>query len=159
MRAVWGLVLAGCTSTVGAPSGPSTRIAACGDPQPFDDAVFSALTTTAWDQNCGGGPLPPTCNHLTLTADGAYSWTAVSDYVERDQSGMWNFFARTEADGIVCLDTGAVLPYTLGSGSLVCAYNGKLVKATWDGGVTWNREHCWPESLGLAGANAWGQSG
>jgi hypothetical protein len=118
MRAVWGLVLAGCTSTVGAPPGPPTGVAACGDPQPFDDAVFAALTATAWDQNCGTGPFPPTCNHVSLAADGTYSWTAVSDYVERDQSGAWNFAARTDTAGIVCLDTGAVLPYTLGSGSL-----------------------------------------
>src|SRR5438477_8626941 len=109
MRVVWGMVLAGCTSTVGAPTGGgSGAVAACGDPQPFDDAVFATLTATAWDEVCGGGPLPPTCNHVTLAADGSYEWTAVSDVVERDQRGAWNFFARTDSDGIICLDTGAV---------------------------------------------------
>lgn len=114
------LVLAGCTSTVGAPGGGggAAGIAACGDPQPFDEAVFAALTQAGWDQSCGGGPLPGTCNHMKLSADGSFEWTAISDVVERDQRGVWNFSARTETEGIVCLDTGAVLPFKLENGAL-----------------------------------------
>ncbi|MBQ8295695.1 MAG: endonuclease [Clostridia bacterium] len=30
-------------------------------------------------------------------------------------------------------------------------YSGKVLSGTWDGGSTWNREHTWPNSKGLAG--------
>lgn len=109
---MWAVVLAGCTSSV---SSSTQNVVACGEPTPYDNATFAALTANAWDQDCGGGPLPPTCNHVTLAADGTYDWTAVSDVVERDQHGAWNFNARTDSSGIVCLDNGAVLPYQLGS--------------------------------------------
>jgi endonuclease I len=33
------------------------------------------------------------------------------------------------------------------SSNLILVYRGTSVKATWDGGITWNREHVWPQSL------------
>lgn len=35
---------------------------------------------------------------------------------------------------------------------VVLAYNGISVSGDWDSGVTWNREHRWPDSLGLGGS-------
>ena len=32
-----------------------------------------------------------------------------------------------------------------------CFYTNKSLSSTWDSGKTWNREHCWPNSKGLAG--------
>jgi hypothetical protein len=106
------LALVGCT--VGSPSDPSAGIAACGATSPYDHAVFAALTAVEWDNNCvGGGGLPPTCTQIQLGADGHFKWQAVSDVVERDQSGGWNFSARSDHDGIVCLQTGAVLAFSI----------------------------------------------
>lgn len=34
------------------------------------------------------------------------------------------------------------------SGYFISFYTGKSMKATWDGGTTWNREHVWCQSLG-----------
>ena len=38
-------------------------------------------------------------------------------------------------------------------GSISCFYTGKSIGPGWDGGATWNREHTWPNSKGLAGAD------
>jgi endonuclease I len=37
-------------------------------------------------------------------------------------------------------------------GNLILAYNGASVSGAWDGGATWNREHRWPDSIGLNGS-------
>ena len=34
------------------------------------------------------------------------------------------------------------------SGYLITIYSRQSVKAAWDGGTTWNREHVWPQSMG-----------
>ena len=34
------------------------------------------------------------------------------------------------------------------SGNIITIYSRKSVRATWDGGNTWNREHVWPQSTG-----------
>ena len=36
--------------------------------------------------------------------------------------------------------------------NLLLVYSGFSVDATWDSGVTWNREHLWPDSLGIDGS-------
>jgi hypothetical protein len=114
---MWAFLLAGCSTTVGGT--PADGIAACGTPRPSDAALFAALTTNTWAESCGGGGgLAPTCNTVSLGADGHYEWMAVSDYVERHQHGDWNFYARTENAGIVCLDTGAVLPFMFDGNTL-----------------------------------------
>ena len=43
-------------------------------------------------------------------------------------------------------------------GTIICFYCHQETNATWDGGLTWNREHVWPQSLGwfsttMAGAD------
>ena len=39
-----------------------------------------------------------------------------------------------------------------GSPSTISSYySGKAIGPSWDGGSTWNREHTWPDSKGLAG--------
>lgn len=37
-------------------------------------------------------------------------------------------------------------------GNVILAYNGASVSGEWDSGVTWNREHRWPDSMGLGGS-------
>lgn len=84
-----------------------------------DAAVYQALTRTTWfDQGrCGsGGPLPPTCNRVRLGGDGSYSWTAISDVPERQESGSWNFRARDATSGLVCLGDGSVIDVALTPG-------------------------------------------
>jgi endonuclease I len=39
------------------------------------------------------------------------------------------------------------------SSNLLLVYSGYSVPGAWDAGVTWNREHCWPDSLGLDGTS------
>ena len=116
---MWALVVAGCTTTVDTGAG-GAGIAACGTPTPFDATAFANLTATNWnDGGCdSGGPLPPTCNTIELDADGRYAWTAISDVVERDQHGQWNFTARDQSSGIVCLDNGAVLAFEMIAGGM-----------------------------------------
>lgn len=119
MRRLLLVGLAGCATNVG--TGPyGAGIAACAAASPYDDAVFAALTASEWDSGCdgGGGGLAPTCTRIQLGADGEFSWLAVSDYVERDQAGRWAFSARSSTAGIVCLGTGAVLPFELAPGLL-----------------------------------------
>lgn len=36
-------------------------------------------------------------------------------------------------------------------GNIVLVYNGASVSGAWDAGATWNREHRWPDSIGLGG--------
>ena len=38
-----------------------------------------------------------------------------------------------------------------GGGRISSFYSGKEIGPSWDGGSTWNREHTWPNSKGLAG--------
>ena len=37
--------------------------------------------------------------------------------------------------------------------NISCFYTGKTLSSTWDSGSTWNREHTWPNSKGLAGSD------
>jgi hypothetical protein len=96
---------------------PEETLPVCGAGDPgTDEIVFTRLTATSWYDaaSCEAqDPLPPTCNRLRFSADGTYWWRAESDYVERDQSGRWNFRARDGASGIVCLDDGSVVDFLL----------------------------------------------
>lgn len=84
-----------------------------------DAAAYHALTATSWYDTgaCeAGGGLPPTCNRLRLDGNGSFLWTAVSDVVERMQSGAWNFRARDATSGVVCLGDGSVVDFVLRPG-------------------------------------------
>lgn len=51
-------------------------------------------------------------------------------------------------------DTRELYRYTdcqNGGGKISSFYSGKEIGPAWDGGATWNREHTWPNSKGLAG--------
>jgi endonuclease I len=37
-------------------------------------------------------------------------------------------------------------------GNVILIYSGVSVSGAWDAGITWNREHTWPDSRGLAGS-------
>ena len=39
-------------------------------------------------------------------------------------------------------------------GSISSFYSGKAIGPAWDGGKTWNREHCWPNSKSNGGSNS-----
>ena len=98
---------------------PSETHPVCGpsdDPALVDALVFAELTATSWYQEgaCNDpAPLPPTCNRLELRADGTFAWTAISDYVERDESGPWNFRPRDAESGVICFGGGSVMDYRL----------------------------------------------
>jgi hypothetical protein len=85
-----------------------------------DRAVFQALTSVDWANSaCAStAPLAPTCHRLELRADGSYAWTAISDYTERDDAGTWNFRARSDRDGLVCLSDGSVMNFRVEDGSM-----------------------------------------
>ncbi len=57
--------------------------------------------------------------------------------------------------GLQIVDSDPNDPPSAGhAGKVVLAYNGQTVTATWDSGVTWNREHRWPASIGLGSSGA-----
>ena len=56
-------------------------------------------------------PLPPICRTLEFRKSGEYRWTAVSDYVERDEVGRWNFRLTDETSGLVYLDNGSLVRF------------------------------------------------
>jgi hypothetical protein len=69
-------------------------------------AAFDRLTGVKWTgTGCNSGAnQPPTCNTLELRRDGSYALRAVSDYVERDDAGRWNFSIDDQGGGVLCLD-------------------------------------------------------
>ncbi|MEM9456984.1 MAG: hypothetical protein AAGF11_22595 [Myxococcota bacterium] len=78
-----------------------------------DAALFNFIVASEWvDSGCGPSedPLPPTCERIELRANGDYVWTAVSDYIERDDAGRWNLWTDAER-GLVFLDNGSVLDF------------------------------------------------
>jgi hypothetical protein len=95
----------------------------CGDlvvRRPYDETLFKTLTTHQWrNPTCGSyDQMPLTCITIELRADGTYRWSIVSDIVERDESGIWNFSARDERSGIVLLSGGSVIAFELNNGQL-----------------------------------------
>jgi hypothetical protein len=104
MSLMWAML--GCT---GGNSAVARNVCGAGNPT-VDAAIDHALTRASWFDaaGCGptGDPLPPTCNRVRLGGDGSYTWTAVSDAPERQQSGTWNFRARDATSGVVCLADG-----------------------------------------------------
>jgi len=83
---------------------------------PDDAAAFHALTRTTWYDSgrCNSSDrLPPTCNRLELGSDTVYTWTAFSDYAERDQRGTWNLHARDATHGLVCLNDGSAVDFAV----------------------------------------------
>ncbi|MEO7094394.1 MAG: hypothetical protein ABI175_14150 [Polyangiales bacterium] len=117
MRLLLLLLVLAC-GAVGCSVGPSDSSASSvcvAGKTAIDAEVFARLTSTSWFDTggCAGGQQPPTCNRIGLSRDGSYHWKAVSDYVERDQAGGWNFRARDATSGVICLDDGSVIDFAL----------------------------------------------
>src|SRR6185503_4798316 len=59
-------------------------------------------------------------------------------------------------DRLQVLDAGPMIPDPANPSVMVpsvqLTYSGVYVKAAWDAGVTWNREHLWCDSYGIEGA-------
>jgi len=109
---VMGVVVCACdvrTETLAAETGDP--VSDCDYPGDRTAATFEALTANVWNGlgcDYAGDELPPPCDTLTLSADGTYSWVAISDYVERDDAGRWTFY---EAGGLthVAFDDGSFI--------------------------------------------------
>jgi len=113
MRAILALAtLLGCAGVGEVDT--AQHICGLGNPS-VDAAVFGALTRTSWYDapRCAAAPQPPTCNRLQLDGDGSYRWTAISDAVERDDTGPWSFRARDATSGVACLGDGSVVDFAL----------------------------------------------
>jgi hypothetical protein len=80
-----------------------------------DDEIFDFLTNTSWeDLGCrpiAGPHLAPTCEILEFRRNGTYSWTAMSDYLERSKTGSWNFKLSNDTSnaGQMYLENGSVI--------------------------------------------------
>jgi hypothetical protein len=108
------LVLVGCGGAD--PEEFAKQVCGAGSSRAVDAAMYDALTAPSWfvRSRCESSDrLPPTCNRVRLSGDGTYTWTAFSDYPERDQAGAWSFRARDETSGLVCLDNGSVVDVAL----------------------------------------------
>jgi WD40 repeat protein len=83
-------------------------------------ALFEFLVANTWrGAGCDvSAQLPPTCHSLTLLANGSYSWTAVSDYPERQDSGQWNFVARDRDSGTLFFSNGSSVLFRRNGGQL-----------------------------------------
>lgn len=106
------LVLVGCGAD---PEELAKQVCGAGD-RAADAAMYDALTANSWfdRSRCESSDrLPPTCNRVRLAGNGTYTWTAVSDYPERNQAGAWSFRARDATRGLVCLDNGSVVDVAL----------------------------------------------
>ena len=44
------------------------------------------------------------------------------------------------------------------SSTITCFYSGTELDSSWDGGTTWNREHCWPKSKNKDGESSNGNA-
>ncbi|HEY3494698.1 MAG TPA: WD40 repeat domain-containing protein [Polyangiaceae bacterium] len=72
--------------------------------------AFTLLTGTSWQGlDCGDGinGIPFRCDQVSLLPDGTYTWSARSDFLERDESGTWNFFARSASSGTLFFSNGS----------------------------------------------------
>ncbi|HVP12165.1 MAG TPA: endonuclease [Phycisphaerae bacterium] len=138
-------------------AGPSLT---CGSPINLQLAVTSAqgsstilLTLTACAP--GGGLYdPPADYYTTATGTGATLKTHLHNITAKD---YWNGFLSSPThhvhsydDAKTALQITDVDPNN--PEHIILLYNGASVPKSWDGGATWNREHQWPDSLGIDGS-------
>lgn len=85
------------------------------------EALFEFLTANEWQGTACtvASMLPPTCHHLTLEPSGEYSWSAVSDYPEREDSGEWNFVARDGDSGTLFFSNGSSVLFDRDGANLI----------------------------------------
>lgn len=78
--------------------------------------LFKQLTKNSWCNKSAENSkslLAPTRKNYSFKGDGSYTWSHFSDYPEGGGSGNWNFQKTTEGGGIIFLDSGDVLRFTL----------------------------------------------
>lgn len=97
---------------------------------------------------------PPADYYATATGTGPTLETNLHNIISRD---YWNGFlassshnAHSYDDAKVALAITDVDPNN--PANLILIYSGLSVPKQWDAGVTWNREHQWPDSQGINGA-------
>lgn len=81
--------------------------------------LFKQLTKNSWcDKSAENSKslLAPTRKNYSFKGVGSYAWSHFSDYPEGGGSGKWNFQKTTEGGGIIFLDSGDVLRFTLNKG-------------------------------------------
>jgi hypothetical protein len=72
--------------------------------------VFALLAGTDWEGvDCGEGMngVPFRCDRVSFRSDGSYTWTAWSDFSERDETGQWSFFAESATRGTLFFSSGS----------------------------------------------------
>ncbi|HLG10681.1 MAG TPA: hypothetical protein VI876_02880 [Dehalococcoidia bacterium] len=80
------------------------------------DDLFSRLTASRWcnkhyiDQKA---QLAETSKSYEFAADGVYDWFHESDYLEGEGGGTWTFIATDADSGIIFLDSGDALRFSL----------------------------------------------
>jgi endonuclease I len=132
---------------------------ACGSSINFQLAITSAqgsstipLTITACPPN-GGQYDPPADYYLTATGTGSTLKTNLHNITSKD---YWNGFlsssthkVRSYDDARIGLQITDVDPSN--PNNVILMYTGVSAPKAWDGGTTWNREHQWPDSMGING--------
>ena len=97
---------------------------------------------------------PPSDYYATVTATDATLKAQLHNIISRD---YWNGFLSSPDHKVHSYDDARFgLQLTdldvNDQAHVILIYNGLSVPKQWDGGVTWNREHQWPDSLGINGA-------
>jgi endonuclease I len=137
-------------------AGPSL---ACGNPINFQLAVTSAqgnstipLTFTACPPS-GGLYDPPADYYLTAAGTGTTLKASLHNITAKD---YWNGFlsssthkVRSYDDAKTALQITDIDPNN--PANVILIYTGASVSKIWDAGSTWNREHQWPDSMGIDG--------
>lgn len=78
--------------------------------------IFKKLTSNTWCNKSAENSqslLAPTRKNYSFKNDGTYNWSHFSDYPEGGGSGNWNFQKTTEGGGIIFLDSGDVIKFSL----------------------------------------------
>jgi endonuclease I len=133
----------------------------CGNPINLQLSVTSAqgsstipLTLIACPPS-GGQYDPPADYYLTATGTGATLKAALHNITSKN---YWNGFLSSSTHNVHSYDdarTGLqITDVDPGNpANLILIYTGVSVPKVWDSGTTWNREHQWPDSLGINGTS------
>ena len=131
----------------------------CGDPINLQLVVTSALGSSTVPLTLiacppsGGLYDPPADYYLTATGTGATLKANVHNIISKD---YWNGFLSSLTHKVHSYDdarTGLqITDVDPGNpANLILIYTGVSVPKVWDAGNTWNREHQWPDSMGING--------
>lgn len=95
---------------------------------------------------------PPAGYYATATGTGGVLKTQLHEIISKD---YWN--PASTSQRVRSYDTArqalvVLAPDTNIPGNVILIYSGVSVSGAWDAGLTWNREHTWPDSRGLGGS-------